>query len=127
MKLKNNDPGKISAKSDHGFKSYGQKNLIFCQTNFCFGTVLEPDQLPGSRVHGLFQLPGSGYPVPDKPRQSPILLMQTLIIATLAENRRFWKPWCTLFLKKQTTNQQIAGISTLFSTTVCAIYHELPY
>ena len=67
MKLKNNDPGKISAKSDHWFKSYGQKIIFFAQTIFCFGTVLEPDQLPGSRVPGFFQLPGSGYPVPDKP------------------------------------------------------------
>ena len=43
------------------------KKPNFCQNNFCFGTVLEPDQLPGSRVPGFLQLPGSGYPVPDKP------------------------------------------------------------
>ena len=65
MKLKNNDPGKIWAKSDHRFKSYGQK-VDFCQ-NIFFGTVLEPGQLPGSRVPGILQLPGSGYPVLDKP------------------------------------------------------------
>ena len=34
------------------------------------GTFLEPgtrDKLPGSRVPGFCQLPGSCYPVPDKP------------------------------------------------------------
>ena len=42
------------------------KKLIFAKTIF-FGTVLEPGQLPGSRVPGILQLPGSNYPVPDKP------------------------------------------------------------
>ena len=67
MKLKNNDPGKISAQSDHGFKSYGQKIGVFLAETIFFGTVLELDQLPGSRVPGFFPLPGSGYPVPYKP------------------------------------------------------------
>ena len=42
------------------------KKLIFAKTVFL--TVLEPGQLPGSRVPGILQLPGSDYPVPDKPR-----------------------------------------------------------
>ena len=33
---------------------------------------MEPDQLPGSRVSGFLQLPGSGYPVPDKPNSRTI-------------------------------------------------------
>ena len=55
MKFKNNYPGKIWAKSDHWFQSYGQK----CIKNRLLGTVLEPDQLPGSRLTGFHQLPGS--------------------------------------------------------------------
>ena len=55
MKFKNNYPGKIWAKSDHWFQSYGQK----CIKNRLLGTVLEPDQLPGSRLTGFYQLPGS--------------------------------------------------------------------
>ena len=66
MKLKNNDPGKIWAKSDKRFKSYDQK-VHFWAKKGIFGTVQEPDQLPGSRVPGFLKLPGSGYPVSDKP------------------------------------------------------------
>ena len=69
MKLKNNDPGKIWAKSDKRFKSYDQK-VHFWAKKGIFGTVQEPDQLPGSRVPGFLKLPGSGYPVPDKPTQN---------------------------------------------------------
>ena len=35
------------------------KKLIFAKTKKKFGTVLEPGQLPGSRVPGILQLPGS--------------------------------------------------------------------
>ena len=40
--------------------------LIFAKAIF-IPTVLEPGQLPGTRVPGILQLPGSDYPVPDKP------------------------------------------------------------
>ena len=47
MKLKNNDPGKISTKSDDWFKSYGQKVL--------------------KRTTVRNRVPGSNYPVPGYP------------------------------------------------------------
>ena len=43
------------------------KKFILSQIYSCFGTVLEPDQLPGSWVPRFLQLPSYGYPVPDKP------------------------------------------------------------
>ena len=76
MKFKNNYPGKIWAKSDHWFQSYGQK----CIKNRLLGTVLEPDQLPGSRLTGFYQLPGSenrNRPIPrwDPRNPSDIFLL----------------------------------------------------
>ena len=40
MKFKNNDPGKIWSKSDHWFKSYGQK--IFAIYSFTWNRNREP-------------------------------------------------------------------------------------
>ena len=73
MKFKNNYPGKIWAKSDHWFQSYGQK----CIKNRLLGTVLEPDQLPGSRLTGFYQLPGSenrNRPIPSREGTSSLIL-----------------------------------------------------
>ena len=65
MKLKNNDAGKIWAKSDKRFKSYDQK-VHFWPKKSLFETDLELDHLPSSRVPGFVKLPGTCYPVPDK-------------------------------------------------------------
>ena len=71
MKFKNDYPGKIWAKSDHWFQIYGQK----CIKNRLLGTVLEPDQLPGSRLTGFYQLPGSenrNRPIPTWYPSNPL-------------------------------------------------------
>ena len=74
MKFKNNYPGKIWAQLDHWFQSYGQR----CIKNRLLGTVLEPDQLPGSRLTGFYQLPGSenrNCPIPslDPVKRNPLV------------------------------------------------------
>ena len=63
MKLKNNDPGKISAKSDHWFKSYGQKMIFFWMTQFFWNRFRTGPitRFPGTRIFTVtrFWLPGS--------------------------------------------------------------------
>ena len=81
MKFKNNYPGKIWAKSDHWFQSYGQK----CIKNRLLGTVLEPDQLPGSRLTGFYQLPGSENRNRPIPSYMSILVFHKLYIDNLYE------------------------------------------
>ena len=61
------------------------KMFILSQIYSCFGTVLEPDQLPGSRVPGFLPLPGSGYPVPDKPRYKVENCPKLLFLETLCQ------------------------------------------
>ena len=63
MKLKNNDPGKISAKSDNWFKSYGQK-MTFLMKQFLFWNRFGTGPItrfPGTRIFPItrFWLPGS--------------------------------------------------------------------
>ena len=63
MKLKNNDPGKIWAKSDKRFKSYDQKGHFWAQKRYFWNRLGTGPitRFPGTRIFEItrFWLPGS--------------------------------------------------------------------
>ena len=82
MKWGKNDPGKISAKSDNWFKSYGQKFEK---------KALFRNRVPGTNYPVLGYPDFANYPVPDKPTQDWFLTIIEIMKLLNEELNMTWR------------------------------------